>query len=181
MLSNILLYTVRRLRIALAQSIQGEYVSLIQKNLVTELENMLNVQQWVYVSRMSHLLCEKKNSLVHNHQARILQVVAYLLPRWEGRTEFIKKKQRSSRPFQATSVNEHVSLWSPFLLLLPFLWQFPSHGAVKLFHALYSPSCSALSRRHLLCLSIKARACSYDRNGVLQMIPWVVFKGCILT
>ena len=44
MLSNILLYTVRRLRIALAQSIQGEYVSLIQKNLVTELENMLNVQ-----------------------------------------------------------------------------------------------------------------------------------------
>ena len=60
MLSNILLYTVRRLSIALAQSIQGEYVSLIQKNLVTELENMLNVQQWMYVSRMSHLLCEKK-------------------------------------------------------------------------------------------------------------------------
>ena len=48
---------------------------------------------------------KKKNSLVHNHQARILQVVAYLLPRWEGRTEFIKKKQRSSRPFQPTSVN----------------------------------------------------------------------------
>ena len=149
MLSNILLYTVRRLRIALAQSIQGEYVSLIQKNLVTELENMLNVEQWAYVSRMSHLLCrKKKKSLVYNHQARIF--IAYLLPRWEGRTEYMKKKQRFSCPFQPTSVNEHISLWSPFLLLLPFLWQFASHGAVKLFRVLFSPSRSALSRRYLL-------------------------------
>ena len=148
MLSNILLYTVRRLRIALAQSIQGEYVSLIQKNLVTELENMLNVEQWAYVSRMSHLPCGKKKSLVYNHQARIF--IAYLLPRWEGRTEYMKKKQRFSCSFQPTSVNEHISLWSPFLLLLPFLWQFASHWAVKLFRVLFSPSRSAPSRRYLL-------------------------------
>lgn len=86
-----------------------------------ELENMLNLQKWVYVSRLSRLLCSKKKiGLVYYNQARML--IAYLLPSWEGRTEFMKKEKRFSRPSQPTSVNKHVSIWSPFLLLPPFLW-----------------------------------------------------------
>ena len=63
----------------------------------------------MYVSRLSRLLCSKKKiGLVYYNQARML--IAYLLPRWEGRTEFMKKKKRFSRPSQPTSVNKHVSI-----------------------------------------------------------------------
>lgn len=86
-------------------------------------ENMLNVQKWVYVYRLSRLLCSKKKkkklSLVYHHQAHML--IAYLLPGWKGRKEYMIKRQRYSRLSQPTSVNKHVFIWSPFLLHFPFL------------------------------------------------------------
>lgn len=115
MLSNTVLYTARRQRIALALTIQGEYAYLIHKKTCSTYRNECTSTDWVAYSAVK----KKKLSLVYHHQAHML--IAYLLPGWKGRKEYMIKRQRYSRLSQPTSVNKHVFIWSPFLLHFPFL------------------------------------------------------------
>ena len=114
MLSNTVLYTARRQRIALALTIQGEYAYLIHKKTCSTYE--CTSTDWVAYSAVKK---KKKLSLVYHHQAHML--IAYLLPGWKGQKEYMIKRQRYSRLSQSTSVNKHVFIWSPFLLHFPFL------------------------------------------------------------
>ena len=116
MLSNTVLYTARRQRIALALTIQGEYAYLIHKKTCSTYRNECTSTDWVSYSAVKK---KKKLSLVYHHQAHML--IAYLLPGWKGRKEYMIKRQRYSRLSQPTSVNKHVFIWSPFLLHFPFL------------------------------------------------------------
>ena len=115
MLSNTVLYTARRQRIALALTIQGEYAYLIHKKTCPTYRNECASTDWVAYSAVK----KKKLSLVYHHQAHML--IAYLLPGWKGQKEYMIKRQRYSRLSQSTSVNKHVFIWSPFLLHFPFL------------------------------------------------------------
>lgn len=116
MLSNTVLYTARRQRIALALTIQGEYAYLIHKKTCSTYRNECTSTDWVAYSAVKK---KKKLSLVYHHQAHML--IAYLLPGWKGQKEYMIKRQRYSRLSQSTSVNKHVFIWSPFLLHFPFL------------------------------------------------------------
>lgn len=116
MLSNTVLYTARRQRIALALTIQGEYAYLIHKKTCSTYRNECTSTDWVAYSAVKK---KKKLSLVYHHQAHML--IAYLLPGWKGQKEYMIKRQWYSRLSQSTSVNKHVFIWSPFLLHFPFL------------------------------------------------------------
>lgn len=117
MLSNTVLYTARRQRIALALTIQGEYAYLIHKKTCSTYRNECTSTDWVAYSAVKKK--KKKLSLVYHHQAHML--IAYLLPGWKGQKEYMIKRQWYSRLSQSTSVNKHVFIWSPFLLHFPFL------------------------------------------------------------
>lgn len=116
MLSNTVLYTARRQRIALALTIQGKYAYLIHKKTCSTYRNECTSTDWVAYSAVKK---KKKIKFSHHHQAHML--IAYLLPGWKGQKEYMIKRQWYSRLSQSTSVNKHVFIWSPFLLHFPFL------------------------------------------------------------